>query len=234
MKRKILIHTASLYYWFTPYEKHLDDRIHTALDAGFDGVEISNGPSILDWTPAAETRTRLKNKTITLHAEIYDTLRLPELVRIIESLPFQIHNVVIHPDELTLDELRVLPCLPFQVSLENLDSRSPQWSTNEELEKHLGGLGLCYDTAHAIETGISFSDFNIIPSETHLSLPNHPDNHYSKFGWDTRHSMTQFEPDKFPAVPSGCPMIVSEGLAPVDTDLLKSELDFIRSCLSDI
>lgn len=226
--RKLLIHTASLYYWFTPYEDHLDDRIHAALDAGFDGVEISNGSSILNWTPRPETIRRLKNKLVTLHAEFSTFLHLPELIRLIETFPFNLSNIVIHPDELTPREFERLKFIQAPISLENLDGRATGWNDPQVLNKHLRGLRLCYDTAHAMETGANFSDFASSPIETHLSLPNSPQNHYANFGWETRHAMTQFEPDNWPAVPSACPLIVSEGLAPVDPYLLRGEREFIQ------
>lgn len=231
MNRTLIIHTASLYYCFDDYENHLDDRIHAALDAGFEGVEISNGPSILYWQPAPETTKRLRKLTVTLHAEFHDNLRLPELKNIVDRLPFDIANVVVHPDELNISELKELHSLPFPVSLENLDSRAPRWATEENLNRYMRGLGFCFDTAHSIENNISFSDFRFQPTEIHLSLPNSPVNHYESYGWQTRHSMTHFEPSNFPSVPSTCPIITAEGLAPPDLEILQDEFKFIKSMI---
>jgi hypothetical protein len=233
MQRVFLIHTASLYYWYEPYETHLhlEERIHAALDAGFDGVEISNGPSIIDFAPSKETISRLRKSILTLHAEFYDSLRLPELLKFIQSFPVEIDNIIVHPDELSIAELKMLPELPFHVSLENMDSRHPQWSTESTLKPYISGLDFCYDTAHARENELDYRNFSFSPGETHVSIPNEG-NYYNDLGWETYHAMTQFAPDKFPSVPSSCPIITIEGLIPPDQQALKDELDFVKSKLA--
>lgn len=230
MKQKLIIHTASLYYWFEPYEAHLDDRIHAALDAGLDGVEISNGPAIATWKPNRDTTRRLKDKTATLHAEFSDHLKLPELAKIIKALPFAIQNVVIHPDELPQDELKTLIDFPYPVSIENMDSRNPQWKTDKSLRPLTRKLGFCYDTAHAMENGLGLKDFSVTPNETHLSIPNFG-NFYDEWGWKTYHALTQFAPDKFPEITSSCPIITLEGLVPPDPDMLQDEIAFVKERL---
>lgn len=231
---KVLIHTASLYYWFPDYEKHLDDRIHAALDAGLDGVEISNGPSMINWKPALETVERLKNKTVCIHAEIGESfgVSLNELIESLNKLPFQVSNLVIHPDELTPAELANLHQITFPVSLENMDSHCDNWRLPSELSAVVNvDIGLTFDTAHAEENGLSFADFlSFSPVETHLSIANTED-FYRDWGYSTHHALTVFRPDNFPQVPRACPIITLEGLVPPDKDMLKYEIDFVKSKL---
>lgn len=233
----LIIHTTSLYYWWPNYESHLDDRIHAALDAGLDGIEISNGPSILTWQPDKETIERLKGKVVTIHAEVGESfgVSLEALVKALTRLPFEIANVVFHPDELGAYELSQLGKLPFPVSLENMDSCNGDYKTVSEVKRVMApGVGFTYDTAHAEENGLNTTHFTraLQPIETHLSLFNNED-YYGLWGYSTRHSLTHFAPDRFPEVPRGCPIVTIEGLVPPDMDILKDEVKFVRGQLDN-
>lgn len=228
---ELIIHTASLYYWFEPYEKTLDERIHACLDAGLDGVEISNGPSILTWQPRRDTRRRLRNKTVTIHAELYPHLgiTLEEWVKAIQRLPFEISNTVFHPDELSPEQLPELARLPFPTSIENMDPTRSDWRTVQETQKAIyPGVGFTLDTAHAADNNLPISHFEplFVPAETHLSIPN--DNYYD---FNTAHAMTHLAPDSFPHVPSACPTVTIEGVVPLSIEALENEVQFVRSRL---
>lgn len=233
---KLIIHTASLYYWFDDYSQTLDDRIHAALDAGLDGVEISNGPDILTWQPPPETIKRLQDCLVTVHAEVGQAfgVTVAQLVEKLKTLPFDIKNVVFHPDELTPAEWGQLAMLPFPVSIENMDAQQSDWRTVQELKVSVPeGVGMTFDTAHAEENGLAYSDYQatFLPVETHLSICNDNDNYYQQWGYQTRHALTQFRPDDFPQVPSACPIVTLEGLVPPDIDILKDEVEFARDKL---
>lgn len=234
MPPKLIIHLASLYYWFDDYEAHLDDRIHAALDAGLDGVEISNGPSILAWQPAPETIERLKDKLVTIHAETGPAfgVSLYDLTEAILRLPLEVANVTFHPDELTPNELRQLNKLPFPASIENMDARRTDWRTAGEVRPAIyPGVGFTFDTAHAEENGLALLHYTpmFAPVETHLSIPNK--DYYGEWGYNTGHALTQFRPDEFPQVPSACPIVTLEGLVPPDMGVLREEVRFVRGRL---
>jgi hypothetical protein len=220
MKANLIIHTASLYYWFTPYEQTLDDRIHTALDAGFDGVEISNGPSILTWRPRRDTVRRLRDKTVTVHAEILWGITLNEWMKAVQRLPFEIANTVFHPDELRPNQLPELARLPFPASIENMDAGRKDWRTAPEVQRSIyPGVGFTFDTAHASENGLTARHFAAqgTPNETHLSAL--PQGDY-------------FNIQTAPHVPSSCPIVTVEGVIPNSVDLLETEVGFVKERLS--
>ena len=222
MNQKLLIHTASLYYFFKDYEAHLEDRIRIALDAGLDGVEISNGPSILNWQPSVGIISRLQDKTVTLHAEIGPAFGcdLRTWVDAVSKLPFEISNAVFHPDELQPAEFSELPKLPFPASLENLDSRAPQWGKVNQLNHY--GVPITFDTAHAEENKYTPpKDFE--PIEVHLSIAN--DNYYNSFA--TRHALVHFRPDRLPYVPRSS-LITLEGVFPPDVKYLDREISYVK------
>lgn len=230
----IIVSTCSLYGWYKPrdYEKHLDERIHAILDAGADGVEISNGPSILTWRPRRNTVRRLRNKTVTIHAEILWGITLDEWAAAIQRLPFKIANTVFHPDELTPEQLPLLADLPFPASIENMDTTRDDWHTVKEMQHILyPGVGFTLDVAHAEENDLPVSHFKplFIPAETHLSLASSPDPDYYDF--DCAHALTHLDPGDFPHVPSGCPIVTIEGVVPPSVDTLATEVEFVRSKL---
>lgn len=227
--QSLIIHTASLYYWFSPYESTLDDRIHAALDASLDGVEISNGPALIEWRPCRDTIRRLRGKTVTIHAELSPDVTLDTLRRAIARLPFAVANVVFHPNELTPTELIELSAMPFWTSLENMDPTKDGWHTADELKRAMWpSVGFTLDTAHAEDHGLPVSHFRPLftPAETHLSISN--DNYYD---FDTAHAMTHLRPNDFPHVPSGCPIVTLEGVVPASIDVLDREVEFVRSRL---
>jgi len=220
----LIIHTASLYYLFEPYEQTLDDRIHVCLDAGLDGVEISNGPSILTWQPRADTVRRLRNKTVTVHAEILWGITLAEWTKAIERLPFEIANTVFHPDELTSTELMQLGDLPFPTSIENMDRSRNDWCTVQEVQNALGAnVGFCFDTAHAESNNLPVEHFAPLfpPSEVHLSI--------TDYHLERAHVLAYERPEDFPSIPA-CPIITIEGLVS-NLDALNAEVKFLRSQL---
>lgn len=223
----LLVHTASLYYWFDDYAATLDDRISAILDAGADGVEISNGATIISWEPSKEILDRLRDKVIALHAEVGAGFGVSpaDLIDVIKRLP-NVSHVVFHPDELTSDELKTLPYLPFKSTLENMDSRNRDWQQVARL--NIPGIGLTFDTSHAMETGAQLG--SVVPQEIHLSLSNEGD-YYTTWGYTTHQAMTTLDPDKFPYVPSASPIVTIEGLIPPDVQLLKNEIEFVRSKL---
>jgi hypothetical protein len=228
---KLIIHTASLYYWFSPYEQTLDERIHAALEAGLDGVEISDGPSIVTWRPHPDTVRRLRGKTVTVHAELYPHLgvTLDEWAKAIQRLPFSIANTVFHPDELTPDQFPQLAQLPFPASIENMDRSRDDWRKVKEVERVIySGVGFTYDTAHAEENKLPAKHFKRlwVPAETHLSIPNQ-----GYFDFDTAHAMTHLRPNKFPEIPSTCPIVTLEGVVPPTMEALENEVRFVRSKL---
>lgn len=232
---KVLIHTASLFDWFQPYTDHLDDRIHAALDAGFDGVEVSNGVPLLDWQPQARTVERMRDggHTLTIHAELgehFPGANLPRLERLVARLPLPVANVVFHPDELTAREMDELQTLPFPVTIENMDQTRACWRTADELRPLLRGpVGLTFDTAHAEEHGLSAADFDGLPIHTvHLSIS---DRQGLYSGRATGHALTYHRPERFPAVPSA-PLVVVEGVVPASAHILRRELDYVRQHLS--
>lgn len=231
--RYLIIHTASLYYWFDDYEASLDERIHAALDAGLDGVEISNGPSILNWQPDKETIKRLQDKVVTIHAELGGDFGygFDEWAKAVKRLPLKIAWAVFHPDELKPGEFSKLLKLPFPATIENMDAGCLKDITIQQLRRTIPrGVGFTFDTAHAEENGLDWQHFNsLTPLETHLSIPN--DNYYTDWGYNTRHALTQMRPDDFPAVPSSCPVVTLEGLVPPDMDMLKDEVKFVRGRL---
>lgn len=223
--QSLIIHTASLYYLFEPYKQTLDDRIHACLDAGLDGVEISNGPSILTWDPHPDTIRRLRDKTVTVHAEILWGITLDEWVKAILALPFEISNTVFHPEELTPGELTRLGSLPFPASIENMDRTRDDWRTVSEVQDALGaGVGFCFDTAHAESVNLPAEHFSplFVPIETHLSV--------TDYDHDKAHILTCERPNDFPHVPSACPIVTIEGLVP-SLDALEAEVEFLRSRL---
>ncbi|MHC4230620.1 MAG: hypothetical protein ACYSW0_24555 [Planctomycetota bacterium] len=229
MDTRLIIHTASLYYWFSPYEQTLDERIHAALDAGFDGVEISNGPSILTWRPRRDTIRRLHDKAFAVHAELYPALgvTLQEWTKAVKRLPFEMANAVFHPDELHPLQLPELAQLPFPASIENMDAGRDDWRTAVELQRNIWpGVGFTFDTAHANENCLNLHHFATLPAprETHLSLV--PQDGY--FDIQTAHAMTHLYPDNFPIIPSSCPLVTVEGVIPASVDLLETELDYVR------
>lgn len=224
---KIIVHTASLYFWQSEdeYTKKLDERIHAILDAGADGVEISNGPGIMTWSPAPETIRRLRDKTVTIHAELFWGITLDKLAEIIRRLPFNIKNVIFHPDELI--DFEKLSDFPFPASIENMDPTRDDWRTVEEVQKVIRpGIGFTLDTAHAEDNDLPISHYKplFIPVETHLSIKN--EGYYPDY--NTPHALTQFRPDDFPQVPSACPIVTIEGVVPPDIDILKDEIEFVR------
>lgn len=224
--QSLIIHTASLYYLFEPYEQTLDDRIHACLDAGLDGVEISNGPSILTWRPCQDTVSRLRDKIVTIHAEILWGITLDEWVKAILALPFKIANTVFHPEELTPDELCRLGDLPFPTSIENMDKSRDDWRTVQEVQASTGrGVGFCLDTAHAESNSLPVEHFAplFVPAETHLSITDYDHN--------KAHVLTHQRPGDFPHVPSACPIVTIEGLVP-DLDALGTEVEFLRCKLT--
>lgn len=223
--QSLIIHTASLYYLFEPYEATLDERIHASLDAGLDGVEISNGPNILTWRPHADTVRRLRDKLVTVHAEILWGITLDEWVKAVQRLPFPIANTVFHPEELTPDELRGLADLPFPVSIENMDKSRSDWRTVQEVHAATGpGVGFCYDTAHADSVNLPTEHFSplFVPIETHLSV--------TDYDHDRAHVLVHEQPGDFPHIPSACPIVTIEGLVP-DLGALDNEVKFLRSRL---
>lgn len=223
--QSLIIHTASLYYLFEPYEQTLDDRIHACLDAGLDGVEISNGPSILTWSPHPDTVRRLRDKTVTVHAEILWGITLDKWVKAIQALPFTIANTVFHPEELTPDELLRLGDLPFPASIENMDKSRNNWRTVKEVHAALGpGVGFTLDTAHAESNNLPIREFErcMSPVETHLSV--------TDYDHDKAHVLTCERPNDFPHVPSACPIVTIEGVVP-SLDALETEVEFLRSRL---
>ncbi len=223
--QSLIIHTASLYHLYPDYEQTLDDRIHACLDFGLDGVEISNGPSILTWQPHPDTVRRLRDKVVTVHAEILWGITLDEWVAAILALPFKIANTVFHPEELTPDELLQLGDLPFPVSIENMDKSRNDWRTAQEVQDALGAnVGFCFDTAHAESVDLPAEHFAplFVPFETHLSVTDY-DN-------DRAHVLTYEQPDNFPHVPSACPIVTIEGVVP-SFDALGAEIEFLRSKL---
>jgi hypothetical protein len=237
--RALILHTCSLYPMYSSneaYETHdaLEERIHLALDAGLDGVELSNGPSLLTWQPTKETLKRLEGKVVTIHAEIYHRLGigLKEWLEGILALPLQIANATFHPDELDPHELTQLSAIPLPVAIENMDKRRPTDLCFPIGVKRLvgKGVGLTYDTAHSEEHGLNWQNyeplFAPIISETHLSIPN--DGYYGEV--QTGHALTMFRPGAFPVVPSSSPIVCLEGLV-TGVDMLKEEVDFARKML---
>ena len=220
--QSLIIHTASLYHLFEPYEQTLDDRIHACLDAGLDGVEISNGPSILTWQPRKDTVRRLRDKVVTIHAEILWGITLDEWVKAILALPFPIANTVFHPEELTPRELMQLGNLPFPTSIENMDKSRDDWRTVQEVYNSLGpGVGFCLDTAHADSNNLPIEHFTplFVPAETHLSVTN--------YDHDKAHVLVHEQPDDFPYIPSACPIVTIEGVVP-SLDALDVEVELLR------
>lgn len=228
--RYLIMHTASLYYWFDNYEATLDERIHAILDAGADGVELSNGTGILSWQPAPETLERLKQVVVAIHAEVGARfgVKPEELKDVATRLP-NLSHIVFHPDELTPEEAQQLSDLPFYATLENMGGKVNQWQTADQLNPPVG-VGVTFDTAHAQESGVMVDSFKITPYEVHLSLTNQ--DYYNLWGYRTGHAMTQFDPDRFPEVPSASPIVTLEGLVPPDKDLLRDEIKFVRSKLT--
>lgn len=232
--QKLIMHVASLYFWHPDdYEERLDDRIHAALDAGLDGVEISNGvEGILTWRPHPDTLQRLRNCTVTLHAELNPAIgfTLSRWLKAVSSLPFDISNATFHPDELEPEDFVNLASLPFPASIENMDDTRPDWRTVDEVRKVMvPGVNFTLDTAHAESNDLLITHFTplFVPLETHLSIPN--DNFYDV--WQTPHALTQYRPDDFPDVPSACPIVTLEGVVPSDMDVLKDEVQFVRGKL---
>ena len=232
MRRYIIVHTASLCYW----QGNLDDRIHAILDAGADGVELSYGPSIIYWKPARETILRLRDKLVTLHAEIYNELgiTLDAWTDAMKRLPWQITNATFHPNELYPEDLTRLLNLPFPISIENMDIDKVGWRTPQEIKQiMMPNISLTLDVNHAEENGIQVSDFYTLPiKEVHVSVVNK--DYYINLGYKTKHAMTQLRPDSFPVVPTECSIIVIEGLVPPDMDILRSEIDFVRDRMTRI
>jgi len=229
----VIVSTGSLYYWFDPYEQTLDERIHTALDAGADGVEISNGPSILTWRPRRDTVRRLRDKLVTVHAEILWSITLDEWTKAVSRLPWHIANTVFHPDELTPRELPALAGLPFPASIENMDPTRDDWRTVGEMQRVIyPGVGFTLDTAHAEDNRLPVEHFSplFVPQETHLSISN--DHYYDADGIQASHALSHFRPDDFPHVPSACPIVTLEGVVPAgDVDALEAEIDFVKENL---
>lgn len=242
MRQALIIHTCSFYQLYNgdaDYERHdhLEERIHLALDCGLDGVELSNGPSLLTWQPTKETLKRLEGKVVTIHAEVYHRLGigLKEWLEGILRLPLTIANVVFHPDELDPHELAQLSTLPFPVSIENMDKRRPADLCYPIGVKRLTskGVGLTYDTAHSEEWGMNWDDYRPVfaaPVETHLSIPNF--GYYDEQGWQTGHALTVFRPNRFPVVPSSSPIVTLEGVVP-SPEMLKEEVRFVRGQLDN-
>lgn len=223
---KITCHTASLYHMYKEdYESTLDDRIHVCLDAGCDGVEISNGPrGILLWTPARDTVQRLADKTVTVHAELNNPTgyTLEKLMEKLYSLPFNIINVTFHPDELTANDVVALGNAALPVSIENMDRTRNNWRTIDEVKSVMPrGSGFTFDTAHSMEHGLGNDHFTelFVPRETHLSVST------SDFGHHATHKFTDF-----PYVPSGCPIVVIEGVV-LSASELKDEVTYIKENL---
>lgn len=220
---KLIIHTASLYSLYPNYEATLDHRIHTCLDAGLDGVEISNGPSILAWRPRQDTVEHLQDKTITVHAEILWGIKLADWVKAVMSWPFKVANAVFHPEELTPHELTRLGDLPFPISLENMDKTRSGWRTVQEMQAVIDpDVGFCLDTAHAESNGLTVDHFAplFMPVEIHLSITER----------NRAHVLTHERPDDFPHVPPTCPIVCIEGVVP-SLDALDREVKFLRSKL---
>jgi len=232
MQTKLACHTASLYFWYSDqeYVSHLDDRIHACLDAGCDGVEISNGVfGILDWQPAKETLSRLRRPEVvlTIHAELAAGVTVMDLTRKLAALALPVCNIVFHPTELLL--LCDLSQLSWPVSIENMDSMASAWQTCWEVSQMMTSshsTGFTYDTAHIMENRINPMSFASLfpPTEVHLSI--------SK--WDgssgTKYVMTNNQ-SWFPYIPSGTSLIVLEGVMP-DREALEQEVEYVREMLS--
>lgn len=221
---KLLIHTASLFQ----FGGTLDDKIHLALDAGLDGVEISDGPNITNWKPEKETINRLHGSAVTFHAELYPHLgiTLSKWVETILKLPWEILNVTFHPNELQPDEFAMLPYLPFPCSIENMDATHMDWRTFYEVQKVIRpGVGLTFDTAHAEENRVAPDTFKSLfaPREMHLSASGSdvPD-------YDYGHALVHLRPDNPPQIISGCPLITLEGVVPPDGAFLEDEVRFVK------
>jgi sugar phosphate isomerase/epimerase len=229
----ILVQTMSLFLVFEPYEATLDDRIHAALDAGADGVELSNGPAITVWRPSRATARRLRGKTVTVHAELYPRrgVTLDEWADAVAAWPFDVANAVFHADELTPKQLRELAGLPFPVSLENMDPSRDDWRTVGEMRRALPpGAGFTLDVCHAEECGLPVSHFKPLfpPAETHLSVFNDADYYGGEI--ITSHALTHLRPGDFPHIPHGCPIVVLEGVMPT-LSAMEEEIEFVKSKL---
>lgn len=226
---KLLIHTASLFQ----FGGTLDDKIHLALDAGLDGVELSDGPDIIDWKPLKETVHRLHDFAVTVHAELYPNLgvTLVKWTKAISQLPWRILNATFHPDELYSDEFALLPQLPFPCSIENMDATRYDWRTCEEVSRVMyRGVGLTLDTAHAEENGLTIYAFEplFLPHEMHLSASSS-----NVAGYDYSHSLVHLRPDDVPRIVSGCPLTVLEGVVPLGGTFLEDEVKFVRRKLEN-
>ena len=221
----LLLHTASLFLWDLP----LDDRIHLALDAGLDGVEISDGPGIVNWQPHPETVRRLRRHVATVHAELFPEqgITLGVWAEAIARLPIQWRNAVFHPDELGADDFARLADLPFPASIENMDPTRDDWRTVDEVRRVLvPGVGLTLDTAHTEENGLSVESFRplFIPQEMHLSAA-------EVDYYDYNHALVHLRPDAPPQVVSGCPLVTLEGVVPAGGTFLADEVRFVREAI---
>ena len=221
---KLLIHTASLFQ----FDGTLDDKIHLALDAGLDGIEISDGPNIIDWQPTQDTVSRLHSSVVTVHAELYPHLGITLMVwvKAIVKLPWRILNATFHPDELQPHEFAILPRLPFPCSIENMDKARDDWRTCDEVRQAIyPGVGLTLDTAHTEENGLTIYAFEplFLPREMHLSASSSsvPD-------YDYNHALVHLRPDDVPQIVSGCPLVTLEGVVPLGGTFLEDEVKFVR------
>ena len=209
----------------------MEEQIRACLQAGADGVEISNGPEILNWLPSPEIVSLLKDKTLTIHAELVGGVTLDTLAYFIRGLPFTVENVTFHPDELSETDLKLLSSLPFKASIENMDVARSNWRTVEEVKAVIEpGVGFTLDTAHVQSNDLSISQFAplFVPVETHLSNDN--SFMYDTYGYKVHHVPTHFTPDDFPDVPRACLIVTLEGVMP-NFNALKNEIDFVKGRL---
>jgi len=230
VQTKLSCHVASLYFWYPSqkYESRLDDRIHACLDAGCDGVEISNGPlGVLDWQPAKETLSRLRRDDVvlTFHAELDDSIgaSIAEMEKKLTSLALPIYNIVFHPVELLSYNLSQLP---WPTSIENMDSKASWGQTYRDVSLAMtnsGSVGFTYDTAHAMECNPV--DFSLLfpPMEVHLSVSL----------WNgvsgANHVVTNGQ-SSFPYIPTGSSLVVLEGIMS-DKEALVREIEYVREML---
>lgn len=159
------VQTASFYFMAQDYERELDQRIALAIACDAEHLELSNGPSIMQWRPDPCKIT----VPIGVHAEVYRNLGItPEAILAhLHAWDMAVQYIVWHPNELIESDYELLlkseiPCL-----IENMDTNKNVGRTVEEVRALIrqDKFGITLDIQHCETNGINvldFADFNIV------------------------------------------------------------------------
>lgn len=159
---KIGLHLASLYFMYDNYESTLNKRIETAITYGCEHIEISNGPSIMHWSPRDTIPV-----TFSVHAEVYREFdctpgRIINHISGWQQLP---EYIVWHPNELVAGDYEILAASEVPCLIENMDSQKDMGKEPQELldihQKY--GFGTCLDIAHIESNGMELAQFLDLP-----------------------------------------------------------------------